>query len=300
MSAYAKGLYNINLYIYLVDTPLTFGTFNSCPEVTSLLIPLAFKSDKRVLPHFNFQLGVIIGGILLSSIGFYFPLSYLNIFNECNTLDEIVCLITPVKLYSNALEEKSAIFEDNRGKSGVYVWKNLVTGSIYVGSSIDLGRRFREYYRFDLLANKRPNSIIHRALLKYGYSFFSLEILEYCDKQETFVREQYYLDLLQPEYNICKVAGVYAGYKHSEEIRREMSESRMGKNNSFFGKTHSEEALALIRAAALNREKPSVPGLEVEISDLQTKLTTTYDSVRKAADAINSDIKTILLVKRLN
>ena len=87
MSAYAKGLYNINLYIYLVDTPLTFGTFNSCPEVTSLLIPLAFKSDKRVLPHFNFQLGVIIGGILLSSIGFYFPLSYLNISSGRSPLD---------------------------------------------------------------------------------------------------------------------------------------------------------------------------------------------------------------------
>lgn len=278
-----------------MDTPLTFGTFNSCPEVTSLLIPLAFKSDKRVLPHFNFQLGVIIGGILLSSIGFYFPLSYLNIFNECNTLDEIlVCLITPVKLYSNALEEKSAIFEDNRGKSGVYVWKNLVTGSIYVGSSIDLGRRFREYYRFDLLANKRPNSIIHRALLKYGYSFFSLEILEYCDKQETFVREQYYLDLLQPEYNICKVAGVYAGYKHSEEIRREMSESRRGINNSFFGKTHTDETKSIISAERRNRLVPPVPGILVEILDIETDITTTFNSIRSAADSIGSDIKTIL------
>jgi len=91
-----------------------------------------------------------------------------------------------------------------------------------------------------------------------------------------------------------------SGRNHTEEVKREMSESRWGKNNSFFGKTHSEEALALIRAAALNREKSSVPGMEVEITDLQTKLTTTYDSVRKAADAINSDIKTILLVKRLN
>jgi hypothetical protein len=87
-----------------VDTPLSFGTFNSYPEVISLLIPLAFKRDKRVLPHFNL-LGVIVGGILLSSIGFYFPLSYFNLFNEWNTLDEIlVCLITPVKSYSNAFK----------------------------------------------------------------------------------------------------------------------------------------------------------------------------------------------------
>jgi hypothetical protein len=73
-----------------------------------------------------------------------------------------------------------------------------------------------------------------------------------------------------------------------------MSESRRGINNPFFGKTHTEESLALIRVAALNREKSSVPGIEIDITDLETKLTTTYDSIRKAANAINSDIKTIL------
>lgn len=192
------------------------------------------------------------------------------------------------------MEEKSAILEENKGKSGVYVWENSITGSIYVGSSIDLGRRFREYYRFDLLTNKRPNSIIHRALIKYGYSFFSLGILEYCDKQKTFDREQYYLDLLQPEYNIYKVAGAYAGYKHPEEIRRKMSESRRGANNSFFGKTHSAETLALMRKAALNRPEPSVPGIEVDILDIQTNITTTFNSIRSAAASIGSDIKTIL------
>jgi hypothetical protein len=32
-------------------------------------------------------------------------------------------------------------------------------------------------------------------------------------------REQYYLDLLKPEYNILKVAGSSLGFKHSEESR---------------------------------------------------------------------------------
>jgi hypothetical protein len=49
-----------------------------------------------------------------------------------------------------------------------------------------------------------------------------------------------------------------------------------------------------MRAAAGNRENLPVPGIEVEITDLQTKLTTTYDSIHKAANAIDSDIKTIL------
>lgn len=30
-------------------------------------------------------------------------------------------------------------------------------------------------------------------------------------------REQYYLDLLKPDYNILKTAGSFLGFKHSEE-----------------------------------------------------------------------------------
>jgi hypothetical protein len=46
-----------------------------------------------------------------------------------------------------------------------------------------------------------------------------LEIIEYCGASppsNAIAREQYYLDLLKPEYNILKVAGNSKGYKHSE------------------------------------------------------------------------------------
>lgn len=48
--------------------------------------------------------------------------------------------------------------------------------------------------------------LINKALLKYGYSGFMLDILEFCDKDEVIVREQYYLDLFKPEYNVLKKA----------------------------------------------------------------------------------------------
>ena len=51
--------------------------------------------------------------------------------------------------------------------------------------------------------------------MKYDYSNFNLEILEYCDNKSLFSREQCYLDLLKPEYNICKMAGSMLGFKHS-------------------------------------------------------------------------------------
>lgn len=148
----------------------------------------------------------------------------------------------------------------------------------------------------------RTNLYVVRALSKYGLSNFSLVILEYTSSEDLIACEQKWIDLLKPEYNTNPTAGSIEkmciaglGRKHTEGVRLAMSESRKGKNNPFFtlGKTHSDQSLALIKAAANNRIKSAVPGLEVEITDLETKLTTTYESIRKAAVAIGSDIKSI-------
>jgi len=68
-------------------------------------------------------------------------------------------------------------------------------------------------------------------LLKYGYSNFTLEILEYCEPENALAREQHYLDHLKPEYNIlqialaaqdawgCFAAGSILGYKQSKWLR---------------------------------------------------------------------------------
>jgi len=38
--------------------------------------------------------------------------------------------------------------------------------------------------------------MIYKALLKYGYSSFKLDIIEYCKPDIIIEREQYYLDYL--------------------------------------------------------------------------------------------------------
>ena len=67
--------------------------------------------------------------------------------------------------------------------------------------------------------------MIYRSLLKYSYSCFSLEILEYCDRSEVVTREQYDpfgVDLLKPYYNILKIAGSFLGFKHSPKTIAKM------------------------------------------------------------------------------
>lgn len=85
----------------------------------------------------------------------------------------------------------------------------------------------------------------------------------------------------------------------SEETKTKMSLSakerlkREGKLSHFEGKKHSEKSLALLSIVAKNRKILPVPGFKVEVTDLQTNQTTAYDSIRSAANAINSDIKSI-------
>ena len=87
---------------------------------------------------------------------------------------------------------KKSIIKENKGKSGIYKWTNKLTKDIYIGQSKDLSKRFINYFSLSYLRYKN-NLIISRALIKYGYSNFSLEILEYCDEGELLIREQYFL-----------------------------------------------------------------------------------------------------------
>lgn len=112
----------------------------------------------------------------------------------------------PAVIYEDASSMKEAILKDNAGIAGIYMLTNKVTGDIYVGQSVDLRKRFLNYFNLSYL-NRRNELIICRAIIKYGYSNFSVTILEYCEKCDLDVREQHYFYTLNPEYNIQKIAG---------------------------------------------------------------------------------------------
>ena len=84
--------------------------------------------------------------------------------------------LVPIIVYKNA--DKLRIISENKGKSGIYRWTNLTNEKSYVGSSVNLSRRFSEYYSIRFLAKeiKKNKSAIYISLLKYGYSNFSVEI----------------------------------------------------------------------------------------------------------------------------
>ena len=94
-------------------------------------------------------------------------------------------------------------------------------------------------------------------MLKYGPSGHRLEILEYCEKVKGIIlsREQYYINLLKPLYNLLQTAGSPLGYKHTEETlakfrNRVHTEETKKKIRNL---RHTEEVKQMIRLAALNR-----------------------------------------------
>jgi hypothetical protein len=86
--------------------------------------------------------------------------------------------------YDNADTDKLRILSDNKGKIGVYMWINLETGKRYIGSSVNLKRRFLEYYNVNRLLRGSSMTINRaaralRAMLVplWGPSFIKIWLL---------------------------------------------------------------------------------------------------------------------------
>jgi len=121
---------------------------------------------------------------------FIFVLLYclrLGLFNDFFLLASFI----PIQIYFNAEADKAQILKDNKNKSGIYMWKNLVNDKQYIGSSDNLRRRFKEYFNENCLL-KNKNMTICCALLKHGHSNFSLIILEYCEVAELLTKEKHF------------------------------------------------------------------------------------------------------------
>lgn len=122
----------------------------------------------------------------------------------------------------------------------------MITGfARYIGQSQNLAKRFLKYFSLSYLAT-RKTLVISRALIKYGYDNFSLEILEYSDTTILTKREQYYIDKLNPKYNTLKVAASSSGHKLSEETKAKISKSLKGiyvkEKSALYGRIASEQA----------------------------------------------------------
>lgn len=132
-------------------------------------------------------------------------------------------------------------------------------GRCYIGQSIDIDRRFKVYKRLDC----KGQPILYRSFLKYSINAHSFEVIEVCEANLLNIRERFW----QEHYNVlhdglnCNLTETHIQPKlHSEETKRKISQSNLGKKfteehkanlsknkkittlgnrNNFFGKTHT-------------------------------------------------------------
>ncbi|TSA56911.1 hypothetical protein D4R42_02630 [bacterium] len=112
--------------------------------------------------------------------------------------------------------------------SGIYkIQSKIKPERIYVGSAIDCKRRRREHL-FGLRNNNHANQKLQNHFNKYGELDLVFSIIVGCSKENLIVYEQFYIDVLNPYFNICKTAGNSLGVKASDETKMKLSESHKG------------------------------------------------------------------------
>lgn len=219
-------------------------------------------------------------------------------------LTKAVEQIKPIKVYSNFKGERLQLIKDQKNKAGVYCLVNLINGHTYIGSSINLASRMRNYLNNAFLKNKKNSNMpIVEALLKYGQNNFALLVIEYVDVKELTIRETHFITNLLPYYNVLKQGYSSLGYKHTEANKQMLSElaknrvhsdqtkalisrALTGENNPFYNKTHSVESK--LRMIEANSAYP------VYIYNSYRVLQIIFPSVSTLAKLINSNHPTIV------
>jgi group I intron endonuclease len=170
-----------------------------------------------------------------------------------------------------------------------------------------------DYFSVKYLSSHKCMAICD-ALLKYGYSGFRLEILEYCAREECVTREDYYIALLEPDYNIAKHATApMLGRNHTISTKAKLSYSKQGIARSeetkrkisetLKNKIISEETKNKISETKKGQEKKTSEETKKRISEAkevpvvvinkETGETETYNSGKAASVALTCSPATV-------
>ena len=212
--------------------------------------------------------------------------------------------LVPLIAYDNFKENRVNILKEQKDKSGIYCLINKNNGHSYVGSSINLASRMRNYLNTAFLKSKQNiNMPIVKALLKYNPSNFKLLILEHVDLKTLTLRETYYITYVLPYYNVLKQGYSSLGYIHTKETKlllSELAKNRVhsdttkaliaraltGENNPFYNKNHSMESK--VRMIEANSAYP------VYIYNSFKELLIIFPSILTLAKLIKSNHSTIV------
>jgi len=121
-----------------------------------------------------------------------------------------------------------------------------ITNMHYIGQTIQTLRGRKCGHKS--AAKNNCKGLLSDEIRKYGWQNFIWETICFCKNQqelnENEIKNIIFYNSLYPNGYNKYFGSCGAGYKHSEESRRKMSEARKGKNNPMYGKhfKHTDEA----------------------------------------------------------
>lgn len=152
---------------------------------------------------------------------------------------------------------------------GVYMIKSLRRpDKCYFGSSLNIKQRVMRHMK-DLRRGIHPNPKLQAHYIKYGEDDLEFSIVAACPPDEILVAEQHFLDNFSPWFNISPSAANSMGIKRSDETKRKISESQLGRIP--WNKGLSKETNELVSLCVINRaksyEKESHPNYGKHLSE---------------------------------
>lgn len=136
------------------------------------------------------------------------------------------------------------IYNIKNNTCGVYLIRNKLTGKSYVGSSTNVSHRFSNHLNRD--ARRYYWREFYQDVLTFGKINFECILLEECDKEKLLEREQYYYDLIKPEYNVVrpnecnfKNKTIKILSKNSDRYKKAIEKRKIDYNNEYYKKLFS-------------------------------------------------------------
>jgi group I intron endonuclease len=100
--------------------------------------------------------------------------------------------------------------------AGVYGIANTAGICKYVGQTYCFEKRWREH-KWSLKRGDHPNGHLQHAWNKYGERHFRFVVLEFCQIRDLDERERFWMDSLNPEYNIIRDISEWNHDKYERE-----------------------------------------------------------------------------------
>lgn len=131
----------------------------------------------------------------------------------------------------------------------IYCCRNKINGKLYIGKTSKTLEKRMLYHVYD---SKRPRTLFHKAIAKYGIDAFHISVLDSSDdEKELSMLEQIYIDMFSSSirdigYNLTY--GGDGGTLNAESIAK-MSASKKGQTPWMKGRKHTPETIEKIKAS---------------------------------------------------